>query len=90
MISNFLFCFPGSPQAVHHFYNFRLAVLKGDLQKTRGKSKGEGRKGKEEEKCGKAWGGCFHTSPLLEEAIICLHCSHPVVVTLENVGEIKL
>ena len=65
------------------FTTYSLAVLKGDLQRTRGKSKGEGRKGKEEN-CEKAWSSCFHTSPFLEEAIICLHYSHPVVVTLEK------
>lgn len=34
------------------------------------------------EKCENAFSGCFHTFPFLEEAIICLPCSHLAEVTL--------
>lgn len=50
-------------------------------------------KRKRKEKCGNAFSGDLHTFPFLEEAIICLHCSHLAVVTNtgeRNVGEIKL
>lgn len=73
-----LFLLSYVPMGFPPFQNLSLAFLKDDLQKRRRTSKRKSKK----ENCENASSGCFHTFPFLEEAIICLPCSHLAKVTL--------